>query len=60
MKFVVFLLSLALLIFSGFLTLYFFEKNHKIIQKTVEVEINFKNTINVCKSEEDTDFSISF
>jgi hypothetical protein len=60
MKFIYWFLSLIFIAISGFLVLYFFDKNHKIIQKTVEVEINFKNIINVCKSLDDDDFSISF
>ena len=60
MRFIFVLLTLTIIMLSGFLTLYFFDKNHKIIQKTVEIEISFKNIINICKSDDDDDFSISF
>ncbi len=60
MKFIYWFITLVFIAISGFLLLYFFDKNHKIIQKTVEVEINFRNIVNVCKSLDDDDFSISF
>ena len=61
MRFFYFILTIIFLAVVGFLFLYLFDKNNKIIQKSVVVEINFKDLINVCKStNNDEDLSFSF
>jgi len=46
--------------FLGLLSLIFLSKNDKIIQKNVEININVKNIINICKTQEDDELSILF
>ncbi|NBX53050.1 MAG: hypothetical protein EBT63_05320 [Proteobacteria bacterium] len=60
MKVIKILLSISIVGFLGLVSIFILSKNDKIIQKNVEINIDVKNIINTCKTQEDDELSILF